>query len=170
MLENINMTKAKKASLNHLDVMNKPVRAGAKQDSERNIDGTFKKGVSGNSKGREPGKTASAKLRKAIEAESDDIIKVLVEQAKSGDTPAAKVLLDRIVPALKPQALPINIPTGETLPETGSHVIDATMTGNIPPDIGAQLIRALSDQSKLVELEEMSQRLARIEKQLAARQ
>ncbi|MCK5190254.1 MAG: hypothetical protein KAR12_09400, partial [Methylococcales bacterium] len=128
--------------------------------TERNNDGTFKKGVSGNSKGREPGKTASAKLRKAIETEINDIIKVLVKQAKDGDTQAAKILLDRTVPSLKPQALPINIPVGETLPDTGSNVVDATMTGSIPPDIGAQLIRALTDQSKLVELEEISKRLA----------
>jgi hypothetical protein len=43
------------------------------------------------------------------------------------------------------------------------------MNGSIPPDIGAQLIRALTDQSKLVELEEISKRLARLEKQLEAR-
>ena len=137
--------------------------------TERNNDGTFKKGVSGNSKGREPGKTASAKLRKAIETETNDIIKVLVKQAKDGDTQAAKILLDRTVPSLKPQALPISISVGETLPDTGSNVVDATMTGSIPPDIGAQLIRALTDQSKLVELEEISKRLARLEKQLEAR-
>ena len=137
--------------------------------TERNSDGTFKKGVSGNSKGREPGKTASAKLRKAIETETNDIIMVLVKQAKDGDTQAAKILLDRTVPSLKPQALPINIPVGETLPDTGSNIVDATMTGSIPPDIGSQLIRALTDQSKLFELEEISQRLARLEKQLEAR-
>ena len=137
--------------------------------TERNNDGTFKKGMSGNSKGREPGKTASAKLRKAIETEANDIIKVLVKQAKDGDTQAAKILLDRTVPSLKPQALPINISIGETLPDTGSNVVDATMTGSIPPDIGAQLIRALTDQSKLVELEEISKRLTSLEKQLGAR-
>ena len=84
-------------------------------------------------------------------------------------TQAAKILLDRTVPSLKPQALPISISVGETLPDTGSNVVDATMTGSIPPDIGAQLIRALTDQSKLVELEEISKRLARLEKQLEAR-
>ena len=137
---------------------------------KRNKDGTFKKGAaSPNPKGRTPGKTAAAQLRKAIETEANDIIKVLVKQAMDGDTQAAKILLDRTVPSLKPQALPINIPVGESLPDTGSNVIDATMTGSIPPDIGAQLIRALTDQSKLVELEEISMRLARLEKHLDAR-
>jgi len=137
---------------------------------KRNKDGTFKKGtVSPNPKGRTPGKTAAAQLRKVIEIEANDIIKVLIEQAKNGDTQAAKILLDKTVPSLKPQALPINVSIGETLPDTGNNVVDATMSGNIPPDIGAQLIRALTDQSKLVELEELSKRLARLEKQLEAR-
>jgi hypothetical protein len=44
------------------------------------------------------------------------------------------------------------------------------MTGKIPPDIGAQLITALSNQGKLVEFQELADRLARIEKQLQDRQ
>ena len=129
----------------------------------------FEKGKSGNPKGRPSGKTAAAQLRKAIEEEASDIIKILVKQAKSGNIQAAKVLLDRTVPSLKSQALPVSIPIGETLPEIGSNVVAATMGGSIPPDIGAALITALSNQSKLVEMEEMCQRLARIEKQLEAR-
>jgi hypothetical protein len=44
------------------------------------------------------------------------------------------------------------------------------MTGKIPPDIGSQLITALSNQGKLIELQEMAERLQRIEKQLQDRQ
>ena len=44
------------------------------------------------------------------------------------------------------------------------------MEGNVPPDIGASLITALSNQAKLVEFTELSLRLARIELQLGARQ
>ena len=130
---------------------------------------TFTKGSSGNPSGRPPGSGISGKLRKAIETEARDIIQVLVEQAKGGDVSAAKVLLDRVVPALKSQALPVNISVGETLPETGSNVVAETLHGNIPPDVGSQLIKALADQSKLIELEEMNKRLARIEKQLEFR-
>lgn len=44
------------------------------------------------------------------------------------------------------------------------------MQGQISPDIGSQLITALSNQGKLIELQEMQERLQRIEKQLELRQ
>jgi hypothetical protein len=65
--------------------------------------------------------------------------------------------------------LPVNIPTDGTLVDQGNAVIQATLSGQIPPDIGAQLITALSNQGKLVDLEELSDRLKRIEKQLEGR-
>jgi hypothetical protein len=51
----------------------------------------------------------------------------------------------------------------------GNEIIRATLSGEIPPDIGSQLITALSNQGKLIELQEMQERLQRIEKQLEAR-
>jgi hypothetical protein len=98
-----------------------------------------------------------------------DIITALIAQAKAGDVQAAKVLIDRVCPALKPQALPINIPIGATLPETGGNVIDATLSGDIAPDIGSMLIRALAEQGKLIELQELTERLQRLERQLESR-
>ena len=66
--------------------------------------------------------------------------------------------------------MPINLPVNGTLAEQGGEVIKATLNGQIPPDIGSQLITALSNQGKLVELQEMVERLARIEKKLESRE
>ena len=126
----------------------------------------FKKGISGNPSGRPAGQTPGAKLRKAIEAKADDILQAVIDAAVNGDMAACKMLLDRITPALKPQALSINLPVKETLPEQGNEIIRATMAGQIPPDIGSQLITALSNQGRLVELQELAERLSRLEKKL----
>lgn len=126
----------------------------------------FKKGESGNPAGRKPGTTAGAKIRKAIEKDSALILQSVINAAIGGDMTACKMLLDRITPALKPQALPVVIEIGETLPETGGNVINATMDGSIPPDIGSQLITALTNQAKIIEQQEIIERLTRIERQL----
>jgi len=129
----------------------------------------FKKGTSGNPKGRTPAHITVSKLRDTLSDDIPAILTKLVELAKEGDTTAIKMILDRVYPALKPQALPINLPTNGTLAEQGNEIIRATLSGEIPPDIGSQLITALSNQGKLIELQEMAERLQRIEKQLEAR-
>jgi len=127
----------------------------------------FQPGRSGNPKGRAKGKSLKAtELRKAIEAKADDILQAVIDAAVNGDMSAAKMLLDRITPSLKPQALSITLPVKETLPEQGGEIIKAIVTVQIAPDIGSQLITALSNQGKLVELQELAERLSRIEKKL----
>ena len=123
----------------------------------------FAVGVSGNPKGRKKGNTAAHLLRKSIADDMPEIILKLVEQAKNGDTAAAKILLDRCCPALKPQAMAINMPVNGSLAEQGGEVIKATLSGHIPPDIGAQLITALASQGKLIELQELTERIENLE-------
>ena len=125
----------------------------------------FKAGISGNPKGRPKDKTPATLLRKSIIDDMPEIILKLVEQAKNGDTAAAKILLDRCCPALKPQAMNITLPINGNLAEQGNEIIRATMSGNIPPDVGAQLITALANQGKLIELQELTERIEILEEQ-----
>jgi hypothetical protein len=123
----------------------------------------FVKGKSGNAKGRPAGKTPGAKLRKAIEAQADSILKSVINAAVSGDMQACKILLDRITPALKPIAQPICLPVNGSLAEQGGEVIRATLAGHIPPDIGGQLITALAAQSKIIEITNLTLRIEALE-------
>lgn len=123
----------------------------------------FKAGISGNPKGRPKNKTPATLLRKSIVDDMPEIILTLIKQAKEGDTAAAKILLDRCCPALKPQAMAINLPVNGSLAEQGNEIIRATLSGNIPPDVGAQLITALSNQGRLVEIDQLTQRIEALE-------
>lgn len=67
-------------------------------------------GKSGNPKGRPPGKpNRSTLVQEAIRQQSEeliikylpDVIKVVIEQAKTGNMVAAKMLLDRAIPVKK---------------------------------------------------------------------
>jgi hypothetical protein len=125
----------------------------------------FKPGVSGNPKGRPPAKIKAAEVRAAINNNLTDIINAMIERALSGDVAAGKVLLDRVCPTLKPQATPINIDINPdaSLAQIGDGLIKATLTGAIPADVGAQLITALANQSKIVELDELVKRIEALE-------
>ena len=131
----------------------------------------FEKGTSGNPKGRTPAHLTAAKVRKDLADDLPDILAKLIELAKQGDIQAIKLILDRVVcPPIKPQSVPISLPVSDSLAEQGNEIIRAIMQGQIPPDIGSQLITALSNQGKLIELQELTERLQRIEKQLELRQ
>jgi Family of unknown function (DUF5681) len=129
----------------------------------------FKEGESGNPSGRPPGLTTANKIRHEIQESLPSILETVVKAAQSGDMAACKLIMDRVCPTIKPVALPINQATNGGLVEQGNEVIRATLAGEIPPDIGSQLITALSNQGKLIDLEELADRLKRIEKQLEAR-
>lgn len=123
----------------------------------------FQPGQSGNPAGRPKNKTPATLLRKAIADDMPDIITSLVELAKNGDVAAAKVLLDRVCPPLKPQAMPISLTVNGSLTEQGNEIIIATLAGQIPPDIGSQLITALSHQAKLIEIDDLAKRVEALE-------
>ena len=91
----------------------------------------FKPGVSGNPAGRPKGQHPAHKLRNAIVESMPQIIENLVNLAKNGDVQAAKVLLDRCCPVLKPQAMPLNLPVNGSLAEQGGEIIKATMSVHI---------------------------------------
>jgi hypothetical protein len=50
-----------------------------------------------------------------------------------------------------------------SLAEQGNEIIKATMSGKIPPDIGSQLITALANQAKVIEIDELTKRIEALE-------
>jgi Family of unknown function (DUF5681) len=127
----------------------------------------FKKGQSGNPKGRKPGIALTAQLRDELAPSMPKIINLIKEQAEQGDQNAMKMLMDRFYPALKPQSLPVEIPAGSNLVQTGNNIINGTLGGQIAPDIASILLAGLASQAKIQEVNELQQRLEAIEKTLA---
>jgi hypothetical protein len=126
----------------------------------------FKPGVSGNPKGRKPGRTPQTLLRKSLVEHIPKILAKLVELAEAGDVGAAKVLLDKCLPNLRPQAAPVELVKGVDLAESGANIVAATLNGSISADTGVLLSKVLSDQAKLVEQSDLMERIAALEEQL----
>ena len=125
-------------------------------------------GRSGNPAGRKPGTGKVGKLREAIAADLPEIIRNLVQQAKGGDTAAARLLIERVLPALKPIELPAPVALGgASLTEQGQAVITAAGAGDLTPGQAAQLLAGLGSLAKLIETDELAARVAALEKRHA---
>lgn len=127
----------------------------------------FEKGQSGNPNGRPKKNSATAdRLREEIGAHVPAIIKAVVEQAKDGDVQAAKLLLDRVVPALKPQQQPVVIDDmAEREPsDQGKAIIEAMAGGRLTPEQGQAMLAGLASLMKIVEVDELEKRITALER------
>lgn len=121
-------------------------------------------GQSGNPKGRPPGTGEVAKIRAAIADRVPEILDSLLSRAVTGDTGAARLLLERVVPPLKAVEAPhsVSIPsTGQA--DQGRAVIAAVASGALPVDQGAALLSAIGSLARVVEVDELVRRVEALE-------
>ena len=124
----------------------------------------FKKGQSGTPIGRRSGQTPASKLRKAIGKHGDELVQILLSNARNGDVQAAKVLIDKLIPNLKPQSQPVKLPIdGDTLSDQGSQVLGLMANGLLPVEDASGLLIALSNLAKLKEFDSLVERLENLE-------
>ena len=93
------------------------------------------------------------------------MVEKVLELAKLGDLAAARLVLERVVTALRPEAVhvvPAVDPTA-CLTDQGRQILAAVASGDIPPDTGAELIAALGRLAALRQVEEMEARIRQLE-------
>jgi hypothetical protein len=123
----------------------------------------FKKGQSGNPKGRAPGVNSAARLRQAIEGHIPAIIEALALAAKTGDVQAARLLLDRALPTLKPADPVALFPVRPGLADTGRELLERIGAAQLPPEQGVKLLTALGTLARVVEVDELARRIEALE-------
>jgi hypothetical protein len=106
---------------------------------------TFHKGSSGNPRGRPLGTNEIGRLRAALAEHVPEIIAAMVEAAKGGDTTAAKLILERAIPALRAEEAPVKLDgfAGNRTQLT-SAVIEAIADGKLDMSRGGRLIALLA--------------------------
>ena len=124
----------------------------------------WKPGQSGNPKGRPAGTGEVAKLRAAIADRVPELLSKLMAQALEGDTAAARLLLERAIAPLKAAEQPqtLTLPDG-TLTDQGRAVLASVAAGELAPGQGAALLGAISTLARVVEIDELAQRVAKLE-------
>ena len=141
--------------LNRKHTMTAPNKNG-KKTAERGASGRFVKGNRA-SPGRPAGRGKVAELRDKLAKDLDQIIDVLRTQA-------LRILLDRVLPSLRPVELPtpLDMPQGN-LAQQAHAVVQAAAVGDIAPGQAAQIIAALGGVAKIVESTELVARIQALE-------
>jgi hypothetical protein len=131
----------------------------------------WKPGQSGNPRGRPKGTGKIGKLRESIAEALPDILGALVEKARTGDTAAAKLLLERTLPPVKPIELPEALALqGESLTDQGRAVLRLLAAGEIGPMQAAALLGAIAQLARVAELDELTRRIEALERGQTARE
>ena len=135
-----------------------------KQSAGRTAKGTFAVGNPGGP-GRPPGRGPVAEMRAALGTDLDRILSTLKTQALAGDVQAIRIILDRVLPSLRPVELPtaLALPAGSGLAEQARAVMQAAADGELTPGQAAQVIAALGGVAKIVETVELVARIERLE-------
>ena len=123
-------------------------------------------GQSGNPKGRPPGRGQSAQFREALSSKLPEVLQAVVQAACAGDMQAARLVLDRCLPALKPLEATIEglaLPTG-TLTQQATDILASVSRGEVAPGQGAQLVASIGAVAKIAEFDELTARIEALEK------
>ena len=140
-----------------------PEKTGQKQGK----DTRFKPGQSGNPAGKPKGaKNRTTVMTQALlEGEAEIFVRKLIELATAGNLTALKVCVDRLCPPMKAQTAPVkvHIPETESIADIANSFIKAAADGLLPPDVAAQLVSAVGTLARVVEIDELKERLAALE-------
>jgi hypothetical protein len=106
--------------------------------------GRFKKGQSGNPRGRP--RLESVEVRKRIAAHSVELVDKLVAMAVGGDMAALRECMARICPPLKPSALPLPVidGIGQGAEEQRRTILSAALRGELSVDDAVRLVALLA--------------------------
>lgn len=136
--------------------------------------GRFKKGESGNPRGKPKGAKHRASLlaEKLFENDIEMVCNQVISQAKEGNLQAAKIILDRLLPPRKDRLINIKLPSindSSDALEAVRMICFAVGNGEITPLEGEALSKIIEIQNKSIELYDFEKRLQAIEDGSAAR-
>ena len=125
--------------------------------------GKFTKGQSGNPRGRPKGSVAHKRIREAIMKNAPEIIETMIDKAKSGDTSAARILLDRVLAPMKAGDSLVNISFSGAMVEDARRVIKGVGAAELTVGQGQSLLTGLASLSRIIEIDELLERLEALE-------
>jgi hypothetical protein len=135
---------------------------------KRRPNGTFEKGQKLNPKGRPAGSRnkATLTLEQLMADGAEKIVQTVIDCANKGDMTAARLVLDRIVPARKDRAVFVDLPRIDTpadIPAATGAILEATAAGELTPAEGSALVSIAESHRKAMELADLEERVKALE-------
>jgi hypothetical protein len=126
---------------------------------ERDARGRFLPGSTANPGGT-PGRVAE--LRRLLDPHMPELVERVRKAAMEGDMTAAKLLLDRLIPVLKPETAASAVPglAQGTVAEKVQVVLENVADGSLSPSIAAELLAAVATATSLATMEELRREIA----------
>ena len=155
------------------------------QEEERDAQGRFLRGVSGNPEGRfKPGQSsnpggrppgtrnrATENAEILLEGEAEALTRKAVDLALKGDPMALRLCVDRLIPPRRGRRVQLaNVPPVASVAElspTMAAITTAATTGEITPGEAAELARVVEIYARAVEVTDFDRRLRQLEQQYA---
>ncbi len=133
--------------------------------------GKYKKGFSGNPKGKPKGARNKSTLaaEALLEGSLEKICKKVEEEALNGNMQAAKMILERFLPPRKDRCIEIDLPSVHTFEDVLiaiEFIFNAVGKGNITPLEGELLAKMVESYSKALESYQFEFRLKNLEENL----
>src|SRR3954453_13604163 len=128
----------------------------------------FQAGQSGNPRGRPVGSRHKATLaaEALLDGEAETITRTAIELAKTGDTTALRLCLDRICPPRRDRPVAFTMPAIESiadLTKASAALLQAVASGELTPSEAAELGKLVEAHVKAIEGREFQQRLEYLE-------
>lgn len=128
----------------------------------------FKKGQSGNPRGKKPGtlSKATVAMQTLLQGEGEVLTRKCVELALDGDMTAMRLCLERITPPVRELPLEFKLPcinSAEKLSKATARILKEVSLGNLTPGQGESITRLLGHHQKALEISDLDTRLKVLE-------
>jgi hypothetical protein len=132
----------------------------------------FEKGQSGNPAGKPKGARHKTTLlaERLMQDDAENIVNAVLNAARGGDMTAARIVIDRIVPARRDNPVSFTLPTIESAADAVkamAGVLDAVADGELTPGEAEQVAKLIDTFARTLEVTEFEQRLRALEEKAA---
>ncbi|WP_426612237.1 DUF5681 domain-containing protein [Bradyrhizobium sp. McL0616] len=129
----------------------------------------FKKGQSGNPSGRPRGSrnVTTIALENLLDGQAEALTQKAIDLALTGDIPALRLCLDRILPPRKDRPVTFALPeinSAQDAAKTVSAVLTAVAAGELTPADAGEISKLIEAYVKAFETAELAERLERLER------